>query len=49
MRRNLDASIKDIEADLDALAQITDPERPGPAAPSRPVSMKGATIFGGVS
>ncbi len=28
MRRNLDASIKDIEADLDALAQITDPERP---------------------
>lgn len=27
MRRNLDASIKDIEADLDALAQITDPER----------------------
>ena len=28
MRRNLDASIKDIETDLDALAQITDPERP---------------------
>ena len=28
MRRNLDASIKDIEADLDALAQITDLERP---------------------
>jgi N-carbamoyl-L-amino-acid hydrolase len=28
MLRNLDASIKDIEADLDALAQITDPERP---------------------
>ncbi|MCZ7933035.1 Zn-dependent hydrolase [Agrobacterium leguminum] len=28
MCRNLDASIKDIEADLDALAQITDPERP---------------------
>ncbi|MCZ7464128.1 Zn-dependent hydrolase [Rhizobium rhizogenes] len=28
MRRNLDASIKDIKADLDALAQITDPERP---------------------
>lgn len=28
MRRNLDASIKDIEADLDALAQTTDPERP---------------------
>ncbi|MDH0616666.1 MULTISPECIES: Zn-dependent hydrolase [unclassified Agrobacterium] len=28
MRRNLDASIKDIEADIDALAQITDPERP---------------------
>ncbi|UXT42191.1 Zn-dependent hydrolase [Agrobacterium tumefaciens] len=28
MRRNLDASIKDIEADLDALAQIIDPERP---------------------
>ncbi|WP_425648116.1 Zn-dependent hydrolase [Agrobacterium leguminum] len=28
MRRNLDASIKDIEVDLDALAQITDPERP---------------------
>jgi beta-ureidopropionase / N-carbamoyl-L-amino-acid hydrolase len=28
MRRNLDASIKDIEADLDALAQITNPERP---------------------
>lgn len=27
-RRNLDASIKDIETDLDALAQITDPERP---------------------
>ncbi|MCA2373061.1 Zn-dependent hydrolase [Agrobacterium genomosp. 3 str. CIP 111-78] len=28
MRRNLDASIKDIETDIDALAQITDPERP---------------------
>ena len=28
MRRNLDASIKDIETDLDALAQITDLERP---------------------
>ncbi|MBG0510824.1 Zn-dependent hydrolase [Agrobacterium sp. MOPV5] len=28
MRRNLDASIRDIETDLDALAQITDPERP---------------------
>ncbi len=27
MRRNLDSSIKDIEADIDALAQITDPER----------------------
>lgn len=28
MRNNLDASMKGIEADLEALAQITDPERP---------------------